>query len=1084
MKGFLKFLVISVILISALLVPLSLWLKTSSAQKQITSLIEEIIIDQLGIDVKISELNLSLPLIARADNISFSEQGRETIIVKNFYINILPSLFSFWEINIWSLSAEELRILQSPNIQTNENNNSSNGLFNPNIIIQEATIAKIVLDRSLTKQEEDLIISLDSHLEFNSNKQQLHFAIINQLLSQKSLVGDNTLEILGSYDLKKDRADINALKIKSNLVEIDGELVLDKSTDQIAGKITYTSNILEQFVSKSFEGATSNITGDLKISGKASAPHITTSGDFSIKLPQNNYLESPSFSWNTDMILSDGDIDGSITISQKGLTANGNLGYKNNQLYLKNFKALATNFEKTTNLIFDTERSILTGTVSITDSTLQTSASALPFLQSGAIALNIVYSASDEATQQMTVKGQMKQLYTKFGNCGLVNIDLNINDLWNFKLAPSKLDLSALNINDITLRHIALNMLSNDNGIQINSSVMANQPYPIDLTFTTELALPAEPLTITISNLAGTMGAVPVKSSTNISLVLDKQTSFELNNLIIGKGYVNATATLGATDVVANATLQNIPMRILPNFLPRSFKDSSGSGMINLSGSKTAPILAANLDINDITVPNSSNKYTFKLSTNILYDQSKITGEFLENTQKIANLSAMLPSSFSLSPFEYSISEQKTFLANLSTIKSFDLLSMLPIAPGSTLTGYINANINANGSLSSPNLTGNMIISDGNYQYKQYGLLLKDIKAQITATAQQILFKTITAKDNFNNQLTASGSASLDQDKTFSLTTNLDKFNLMNTPYLQGEITGKLVINGDKNSATSKGNLVLGPLEIKIPEHFQQNIPELNIAEEIKANDEIVYTNNDPYKLKLNIVLATAEKVYVRGWGVDTQLKGDLHVTGYADAPLIKGRLKSVRGKYQEFGKSLIVKEGVLTFDGPTPPSPYLNIVGASNVGSNEIRLILSGPIEKPDISIEATPSMSQEEALSMLLFGKNPENISTFQALQLADGVRRLSGHGGGFDPLGLGRKILGVDEINFKSDSENPENTSIGIGKHLSEKVYFEVEKGRQEGSTKTKIEVQLTPKISIENITEQEGNTSFGINWRFDY
>ena len=172
MKGFLKFLIISLILISAVLVPLNIWLKTSSAQEQLASLVEEIITEQLGIDVKILGLNLSLPLIARANNISFSEQGKETIIIKNFYINILPSLFSFWEVNIWSLSAEELRIIQPPTITTKDNNSSS-GLFNPNIIIQEANIAKIILDQSLTNQEEELIISLDSHLEFNSDKQQL-----------------------------------------------------------------------------------------------------------------------------------------------------------------------------------------------------------------------------------------------------------------------------------------------------------------------------------------------------------------------------------------------------------------------------------------------------------------------------------------------------------------------------------------------------------------------------------------------------------------------------------------------------------------------------------------------------------------------------------------------------------------------------------------------------------------------------------------------------------------------------------------------------------------------------------------------
>jgi autotransporter translocation and assembly factor TamB len=127
---------------------------------------------------------------------------------------------------------------------------------------------------------------------------------------------------------------------------------------------------------------------------------------------------------------------------------------------------------------------------------------------------------------------------------------------------------------------------------------------------------------------------------------------------------------------------------------------------------------------------------------------------------------------------------------------------------------------------------------------------------------------------------------------------------------------------------------------------------------------------------------------------------------------------------------------------------------------------------------------MSEERALSILLFGENTEDISPFQALQLADSIRRLSGHGGGLDPLGFSRKVLGVDDINFKTDETNPEKASIGLGKYVTDKIYFEIERGRQADTTKLRIEVQITPKISIENVTKQEGNTSFGINWRFDY
>ena len=237
--------------------------------------------------------------------------------------------------------------------------------------------------------------------------------------------------------------------------------------------------------------------------------------------------------------------------------------------------------------------------------------------------------------------------------------------------------------------------------------------------------------------------------------------------------------------------------------------------------------------------------------------------------------------------------------------------------------------------------------------------------------------------------------------------------------------------------------------------------------------------------LEIDIDLNTKHHVYVRGWGVNTLLVGKLKITNNITDPHIFGNLRSVRGRYQEFGKLLTVKEGVLTFNGSIPPSPYLNIVGATKVGDTEIRLILAGSIFSPNINIESTPALHEQDALSLLLFGKNPENISPMQAIGLANSMRKLSGHTtNGFDPLGLGRKILGVDDISIKNTDDSDKGSYIGVGKYITDKIYLEIDQGNELFGTKTKVEVELTPKISIEGSTGEKGNSTFGINWHFDY
>lgn len=1086
MNKWLKFLIILFILIGATILPLVVWLKTDSAKEQIGALAEKIINEQLGVELKISGLDLSLPLIVKVENATLYEQEKVIIAIKDLYINIVPSLLSFFEVSIKTVSIEELHILGIPNIKLKAKDSDEGGaFFNPNILVEQANIAKIILAKSLTNQEE-IITSFASSLKFDSFKKILDFTIVNKFLASGMpyMQGDNALEIHGFYGIKNDILDITYLRLQSDIAKVNGSFVMDASKDHISGEFQYHSNILGQVLTEKFKNTTSQLDGNVKISGTLTMPEIQNSGNLAIDFPQNDYFKFLPLSWDSKFLVSGANIDGAISLVQAGVTSTGNLGYKNKQLYLQNFKATAPGFEKTVNLTFNPINSILKGQVVVNDKNLQTSAKTLPFLQGGALALTMTYSSPDNKTQHLNTNGQIKHLRTKLGNCDLIDLDLNMNDLWNLKLSPSNLAFTALNVNDLTLRHVALNAYSNKESVYLDGAVINNQPYPMDIKFATILSFAKDLFSINISDLSGAINSIPIKNSTNIIFKSNKNIDFKVNNLIVGDGSINSSIELTDKIIKANADLQNIPLSILPSFLPQSFTNASVKGSINLSGSRKKPNLKSNLDINNITIENSSaNTLDLKTIANITNNQTNISGEFFEKTQKIADLSMTVPSKFSLIPFEYNIYNQKPIAADLSIIKGFDLLSMIPVPEGSNLVGKAQGDIKLTGNLDSPIISGNIKVNDGQYKYTQYGVLLKNITTEITASGQQILFNKIIAKDRFNNQIKASGSVALDREKNFNLDVQTDKFDAMNTPYLQGKIQGKLNIKGDKNSAISTGDIFLGPMEIKIPEHFQAEIPELHIVETIKPND-IIELYEKPYQLQLDIALTTAKKVYVRGWGVDTQLKGGLQVTGYAHAPLINGSLKSVHGKYKEFGKSLVVKEGVLMFDGPIPPSPYLNIIGVYNVGSNEIRLILSGSIQNPDVSIESTPSMEQEEALSMLLFGTNTTSSSPFQALQLAAGVRRLSGHGGGFDPLGLGRKALRVDNLDFKNDSQNPQDTTVSAGKYFSEKVYVELETGQQEGSAKTKIEVQITPKISIEGIAEQDGNNSVGVNWKFDY
>ena len=97
-----------------------LWLKTDNAKQQIAGFVESFLAEEFGIDVYIEGLDISFPIILDAEQISLKVASEEIMNIKNPHINILPSLMSFWEINIWSVSADEIRLFKEPKFKVSK----------------------------------------------------------------------------------------------------------------------------------------------------------------------------------------------------------------------------------------------------------------------------------------------------------------------------------------------------------------------------------------------------------------------------------------------------------------------------------------------------------------------------------------------------------------------------------------------------------------------------------------------------------------------------------------------------------------------------------------------------------------------------------------------------------------------------------------------------------------------------------------------------------------------------------------------------------------------------------------------------
>jgi translocation and assembly module TamB len=140
----------------------------------------------------------------------------------------------------------------------------------------------------------------------------------------------------------------------------------------------------------------------------------------------------------------------------------------------------------------------------------------------------------------------------------------------------------------------------------------------------------------------------------------------------------------------------------------------------------------------------------------------------------------------------------------------------------------------------------------------------------------------------------------------------------------------------------------------------------------------------------------------------------------------------------------------------------------------------IDGPANDPTVSFTSNPELPQEEVLAQLLFGQGLQNLSAFQALQLANAVATLAGRGGEGIISKL-RRGTGLDNLDVKTGADG--GTEITAGKYLSKKLYSEVTVDGQ-GKSQVNLNLDISKSIKLQAHSGTDGNTGLGVVLQKDY
>ena len=440
------------------------------------------------------------------------------------------------------------------------------------------------------------------------------------------------------------------------------------------------------------------------------------------------------------------------------------------------------------------------------------------------------------------------------------------------------------------------------------------------------------------------------------------------------------------------------------------------------------------------------------------------------------------------------------------------LWSLVPTADR-RLNGRIRLNANAQGTLAQPRIKGGIEASQGRFEDLQYGILLTDIALKLELADQDASKEaglpgkariSLSASDGRGGKASLNGSAALNGND-LNLKASLERLRPLRRRDVQIMLSGKAAVAGSATAPEISGEIIVNQGEVLLNNmDLSASITTLPIRAATPASAQktaagaiprpaaasLAQTATTP-KGKLHVRIIVLPRFTVEGRGLTSLWKADLLLAGTLEDPQIIGSIDAVRGNFDFLGKNFTLTRGAVTFAGGALSDPLLNLEFTNERPDLAAHIGITGTVHKMKLALTSEPALPRDDILSRVLFGKSVNELGRLEALQLAGAVAQLAGMGsGGGGVFGTAKKALGVDVLRLGSSSsggepgtDSADGANLEMGKYLTDNIYMGVAQGMKPDSTAFIIQLELTPRTSLEVRTEQQ-NTWGGIKWNYKY
>ncbi len=571
------------------------------------------------------------------------------------------------------------------------------------------------------------------------------------------------------------------------------------------------------------------------------------------------------------------------------------------------------------------------------------------------------------------------------------------------------------------------------------------------------------------------------------TLVLDADLSGPQGLSSTIRGDVSLTGPDGPLDL--ELRLASLPLVLLDRVAGGQGLRGAVDGQAQVGGTVSDPFVTFDMNARGVSVTEMSQRGIQPIA-------AEVSGQFTDNTVTLGNARVTGPSGLVVT------ANGRVPLSGSGLDLTVDGTAPLSLANtyladrSAQVAGTATLDLRATGQLTSPQVNGTAAIREGVFVDPLSNLRLNGIEVDAAISGQNVTISRGIALFSKGGRLTLDGSVLIDVAAGIpaDLALRLQRARIADGQLLTTIIDGGVDIDGPVLGAGRiTGSFDLDETEVIIPDGFGLSEAELlDVTHRNPPRDVTMTldrsgildrrreaeTARAASPLTVDVTINAPNQIFIRGRGLDTEVGGQLRITGPVNDIRPVGAFEMKRGRISILGQRVNFEEGRVSLIGSL--DPRLDFVAKTEADDVTVFVSVEGAASDPQITFSSVPVLPQDEILARLVFNRSLDELSPFQVAQLAASVASLTGSGG-TGLLGSLREEISLDNLDVSSDQDG--TVAVRAGKYVRDNVYVDLE-ADSKGDTRFTINLDVTENLTARGTVGTDGNTKIGIFYERDY